>query len=325
MACNLCLLSLLTLVPFTLYLASKILKKMRTKSIENKHVLVIGGSSGIGKAYAKLAVKKGAHVTIAARNETNLQAALKEISEHKVNDKQKLQWVSMNASNFSEVQSKLSDLDSKNPIYMLVNCAGLAICGVLEDLSEGDIETLTDVNLLGTIYPLKVLVPKMKERKEGVLVLTSSQGGLFGIFGLSVYAATKFALRGLAEGLRMEVAKYDISVTVGLPPDTDTPGFENENKRKPLETQMIAGSGGLLQPEEVAGKMLQDALEGNFFSFVGFESFMLTNLCVGASAVEGPFELLYQLVILGPLRLVMSGYLMYFDGLIKKCKGGKVE
>lgn len=64
---------------------------------------------------------------------------------------------------------------------------------------------MVNLNFYGTLYTIKALLPRMKERKEGYIVITASQAALIGIYGLSVYSSTKFALRGLAESLYMEV------------------------------------------------------------------------------------------------------------------------
>jgi len=80
-----------------------------------------------------------------------------------------------------------------------------------------------------------------------------------GIFGYSAYSSTKFALRGLAESIAMELRPYNISVTLCLPPDTDTPGFAEEEKSKPLETKLIAQMATLVTPEEVAEQLFKDA------------------------------------------------------------------
>lgn len=79
---------------------------------------------------------------------------------------------------------------------------------------------------------------------------------------MSAYAGTKFALRGLAESLAMELRPYNISVTLSLPPDTDTPGFATEQLTKPLETHLISKAAGLVDPAVVAEKMFKDARVG---------------------------------------------------------------
>lgn len=81
-----------------------------------------------------------------------------------------------------------------------------------------------------------------------------------GIFGFSGYCCTKFALRGLAESIAMELNPYDVSVTLSLPPDTDTPGFAVEELTKPLETKLISAAGSLVKPEAVAAALINDAL-----------------------------------------------------------------
>lgn len=66
---------------------------------------------------------------------------------------------------------------------------------------------MINLNFLGTIHTIKALLPRMKARREGHIVITSSMAALVGIYGYSVYSCTKFALRGLAESLHMEVKK----------------------------------------------------------------------------------------------------------------------
>ena len=72
-------------------------------------------------------------------------------------------------------------------------------------------------------------------RGAGHVVLVSSMAGQVGIFGMTAYSASKFALRGFAEALRMECKPHGVKVALVFPPDTDTPGFEQENKTTPPE------------------------------------------------------------------------------------------
>ncbi|KAF2880852.1 hypothetical protein ILUMI_25321 [Ignelater luminosus] len=290
------------------------------KSIRNKHVVVTGGSSGIGKCVAKLAVRYGAHVTIIGRDCKKLDTAVEEIQKGCYMVGQKVQGVSLDVCDYELVKAEFSNLEEKvGPIYMLVNCAGLAICGKLENVSNEDIKTLLNTNFLGTVYPTKMVITKMKERKEGIVVITASQAALVGIYGLSIYSASKFALRGFAEALDMEMYPYNVSVTVALPPDTDTPGFEMENKTKPTETTLICGSGGIYKPEAVAQNLIEDALRGSFFSTVGCESYFTALLCVGMTRCTSLGELIAQVVLMGPLRVVGCIFLEYFYAIIRKC------
>jgi 3-dehydrosphinganine reductase len=213
---------------------------------------------------------------------------------------------------FDEIEKKLGD------IYMLVNCAGMAICGTIEDIKPEDARFLIDLNYLGTFYPIQHVLPKMKARKDGIIVLTSSQGGLMGIYGLGAYSAAKFAVRGLAEALAMETKMFSINVTLGLPADTDTPGFANEQKSKPKITQEICGSGGLFKPEQVGKKLFEDALKGNFFSILGFESWILSILCVGMAPWKNPLLGLLQCYVMGPLRMISFVIQWNFQRIARK-------
>ncbi|XP_066261492.1 3-ketodihydrosphingosine reductase [Euwallacea similis] len=303
------------LIGFTL----KFLNHRSLKSLEGRHVVITGGSSGIGKALAILVAKKGAHVSIVARNMDKLDEAQKEIKKH-INKNQIITMLSVDVSNKDDIQKRLLELDETvAPIYMLVNCAGQAICGKLEHMSESDIKQMINVNWLGTLYPIQAILPKFKERKEGIVVLTASIVALMGMFGYSVYSSCKFALRGLAESISMELKPYNVSVTLALPPDTDTPGFEIENKTKPKETKLLSESGGLHSPESVAQHLLDDALRGYFFSYIGFESFILTTLCIGMSPFHNVIDVLLQSLLMGPLRLVAAFYVKHFEGIVRKC------
>lgn len=81
-----------------------------------------------------------------------------------------------------------------------------------------------------------------------------------GIYGYSAYSGGKWAVRGLAESLVMELVGTGVSLTLAFPPDTDTPGFEKEELTKPEETKLISGSGGLHSPNYVGRQLVNDAL-----------------------------------------------------------------
>lgn len=229
--------------------------------MRNKHIVITGGSSGIGKSLAIHFAASGAHVTILARNKEKLQNAISEIEKVRINTQQKITSVSVDVSDYGALKSEFEVIEkSVGPVFGLVNCAGIAICGKVEEFTAAEIKTMIDVNFLGTLYPIQLVTPKMKQQKEGFIVLTASQVALMGMFGYSVYSSCKFALRGLAESLEMELRPYGITVTLALPPDTDTPGFEIENQKKPEETKLLSESGGIYQPKEVARNIFEDAV-----------------------------------------------------------------
>lgn len=126
--------------------------------------------------------------------------------------------------------------DTSIPIHMLVNCAGMAICGnslslasrrsvhcfvffcslclgTIEETSIEDAHKMMDLNYFGTYYPTRHCLAKMKERRNGIIVITSSQAALMGIYGYGAYGAAKFALRALAETIAMEASHCGVSVS----------------------------------------------------------------------------------------------------------------
>jgi 3-dehydrosphinganine reductase len=122
----------------------------------------------------------------------------------------------------------------------------------------------------------------MRQLGSGRIVLVSSQAGQVGVFGYTSYCATKFALKGFAESLQMELARDNIYVTVAYPPDTDTPGLAEENKTKPIETQLINETSGVLSAEEVARKIITSTQKGSFSCWFGINGFLLECLTSGA-------------------------------------------
>lgn len=85
--------------------------------------------------------------------------------------------------------------------------------GTIEETSIEDAHRMMECNYFGTYYPTRHCLAKMKKRREGVIVITSSQAALMGIYGYGAYGATKFALRGLAEAIAMEASHRNVSVS----------------------------------------------------------------------------------------------------------------
>lgn len=313
---------LVSLVVVLHLLVLKFVAAKPKKSIAGKHVLVTGGSSGIGLWAAIESARQGANVTVVARNQKLLDKAVAVIRENCADkDSQRVHCKSLDLStDYESVRTGLEEVEKEmGEIYMLINCAGMAICGTVDTFKVDDAKKLMDVNYFGTFHPTRYVLPRMKATGQGIIVITASQAALLGIYGYGPYAASKFALRGLAETIHMEVAHLGVNVTLCLPADTDTPGLAKENESKPLATQMISESGGTLQPETVAKKLVNDALSGTFFSIVGAESWILSSLCVGMAPWKGVFLNLFHAWLMGPLRVVGLLIRWNFVRIIKRC------
>ncbi|VCW68617.1 unnamed protein product, partial [Gulo gulo] len=282
---------------------------------------VTGGSSGIGKCIAIECYKQGAFITLVARNEDKLLQAKKEIEKHSINDKQVVLCISVDVSqDYSQVENVIKQAQEKlGPVDMLVNCAGMSLSGKFEDLALCSLQRLMSVNYLGSVYPSRAVITTMKERRVGRIVFVSSQAGQLGLFGFTAYSSSKFAIRGLAEALQMEVKPYNVYVTVAYPPDTDTPGFAEENKTKPLETRLISETVSVCKPEQVAKQIVKDAIQGNFNSSIGSDGYMLSSLTCGMAPVTSITEGLQQVVTMGLFRTIALFYLGSFDSIVRRC------
>ncbi|XP_070574787.1 3-ketodihydrosphingosine reductase-like [Ptychodera flava] len=294
----------------------------RTLKIDRGHVIITGGSSGIGKAFAIEAVKRGANVTVLARNKERLKQCKVEIEKHlKYPDTQKVLTFSVDvAKDYDTLAQAVKEaIEEAGPCDLLLNSAGFAIAKAFEDTDLEEFKRLLDINYLGAVATTKAVLPYMKERKQGRLVFVSSQAGQLGVYGYTGYCASKFALRGFAEALQMEVKPYNVYITLSFPPDTDTPGFQTENISKPRETHLISESSGLFQPEYVANAIFNDALLGRFLSYIGVDGMMLANLTCGFSPVTSMMEGVKQVASMGLFRVISFFYLGSFDRIIKKC------
>ncbi|XP_068157818.1 3-dehydrosphinganine reductase [Drosophila tropicalis] len=298
-----------------------VMGKQKSKSICGRHVVVTGGSKGIGLCLAVECAMKGADVTVIARDEKMLSGAVALMEVIRQRPEQKFQFRSLDiGGDYEQVERVLGEMEeSVGPIYALINCAGMAICGVFEEVSVADARKLMNVNFFGSYNCTRYVLPKMKKAGEGIIVITSSQAAMFGIFGYGPYAASKYALRAMAETIAMESREFGVSVTLALPCDTNTPGFEEEEKSKPRETKIISGGGGLVEPEAMAKAILKDALKGNFISTVGAESWLITMLGGALMPWDGFFTNLLHASVIGPLRLFSYGLHKYFNSVISKC------
>lgn len=129
--------------------------------------------------------------------------------------------------------------------------AGVAVPGYFEDIALSAHHEAMSINYFGTLYAVRAVFPYLKESAGGRIVLISSGAGLVGVFGYSAYSPSKFAVKGLAESIRIEAERCNIQVSVVYPPDCDTPQLQKEMETKPAETISIAGDVKIWRTEDV--------------------------------------------------------------------------
>jgi 3-dehydrosphinganine reductase len=243
-------------------------------NFKNKIVYIVGGSSGIGLATAKLLSNQGSHIIIFSRDQQKLVRAAKEISEQRQDTHQTVTWMQMDVAERSEVDQALgTSVKNHGTPDILINCAGRSYPRHFEDIDYEQFDETMRVNFYGIWHTTKALVPLMKE-KGGTIVNVSSLAGFVGVFGFTDYSASKFAIMGFSEALRSELKPFDIKVSVLCPPDTDTPSFEVENLTKPEETRAISENAGLMQPDAVAKALVKGMQKNQPVIIPGFEGKM---------------------------------------------------
>ncbi len=170
-------------------------------------IWITGASSGIGFAAAELLAKRGWRIAASSRNKERLAELAK---RSKLIHPYPLDVA--NAIERKEVFKKIrSDL---GPIDILVNNAGFGLRGAIEEMEADQTRLLFDVNVFAPLALTRLVLPEMRARREGRIIMVSSLVGRVAFPLSGVYSATKFALEGLSDSLRMEVAPWGIKVVI---------------------------------------------------------------------------------------------------------------
>ncbi|MBR0822970.1 SDR family oxidoreductase [Bradyrhizobium liaoningense] len=185
-----------------------------TAGIKDKVVVVTGASSGLGEATARLLSAQGATVVLGARRADRLQALAKEIEGRGG----KALTLETDVTHREQVKALVdAAVQTYGRVDVMINNAGLMPQAPLEELKVDEWDRMIDVNLKGVTYGIAAALPHMQRQKSGHFVNVSSVAGHKVGPGFAVYAATKFAVRALSEGLRQEVKPYNIRTTVISP------------------------------------------------------------------------------------------------------------
>lgn len=306
--------------------------------LDGKHVLITGGSKGLGLSLAKESVRRGCDVTIVARNQADLLAALDELvalgKSLGFEKTQKIQALSADTTNAADVAKGVTTAqDVAGPVQVLICNAGISIPGLFIEQDIDVFQRHVDINYLGTVKTIKTVLPGMLARRQGHIIITTSVLSILGFAGYSSYAASKWALRGLADCLHNEVCLVliwflfqqllphphptppyhtlqlqgtGVRVSVAYPPDTDTPGYANENLTKPeLCKKVNAALGSELFSSDVVAKKLMRQVERGAYHLTTPD--FGTNVLIGSMSSLAPKSLpLVVGVLLAPIVQVAT-------------------
>ncbi|WP_338765235.1 SDR family NAD(P)-dependent oxidoreductase [Nocardia vulneris] len=219
-----------------------------------RHVIVTGGSEGIGAAVAAAFARRGAAVSVIARRKVPLRDTAQRIGGD---------WAVADVTHREQLASAITELEHKHgPCAALACCAGLTLPGRFLEVDHGEFEVQMAANYLGAVHAVRCVLPGMTERACGKVLLVSSTSAFLGIAGYSGYGPTKASIRQLALCLRYEAEPAGVGVTVIYPADTDTPGLAKENVRKPVETKAITGSIRPMSADRVAEAAVRGLTRG---------------------------------------------------------------
>jgi len=245
-------------------------KQGKRKPFADTFTLVSGGSKGIGRATALEIARLGGSVCILARNEESVLETAQVIGDTLISDKQFVETIVCDATDAEQLRPMIDALvDHRGVPDYLLNVVGYAYPKHFTDLTLPDFKKNMDINYYGQLVPTMLMVPYMVKKQKGHVSFVSSIAGFLGLVGYASYSPTKFAVVGLAEVLRHELKPKNIQISMLYPPDTDTPGFVEENKTKPPETAILSETAKLYTPEQVAVQYVQGLLKNKMHIFVG--------------------------------------------------------
>ena len=291
---------------YPLFSGLKMLSNYSSRSLAGKHVFVTGGSQGLGLAVAAQAVAAGAFVTIVARRENIIAEAVTLLNNLTSRAGGRIQGFSADVTDRTALAAATVRAETNfGAVDMLVANAGAAPTGYFWNISVEERERAMALNLNGCLYAIDAVLPGMLRRRSGRIVLVASALALTGMIGYTAYCPTKFALRGLAAALRGDLAGTGVTVHLACPAGIDTPGFAEEAKMKPSETQAIEKGEIVHPPGRVAaalwGSVLRDEAE---FACGDFGGALLLKVTAGIGPRMNPVAD----AIISPLAVV-GGYM----------------
>ncbi|MGA9995395.1 MAG: SDR family oxidoreductase [Pyrinomonadaceae bacterium] len=186
----------------------------REYDFHDRVVLITGGSRGLGLVMAREFAKEGARVAICARDTGELERARVDLQKRGA----RVLAVPCDVTDRAQVNEMVSIVrDYYGRVDVLVNNAGVIEVGPVEVMTLEDYEVAMKTHFWGPLYTTLAVLPEMRRRRDGRIINITSIGGKISVPHLVPYSASKFALVGLSEGLRAELAKDDVVVTTVCP------------------------------------------------------------------------------------------------------------
>ena len=234
---------------------------MHQFDLKNKTAVITGGAQGFGLDIAKKFLSSGSKVFIWDIDEKELLNATKQVNNSNLN------YNVVDVSNFDQVQKVVSDIILKNKIDILINNAGITgPTAELWNYNVKDWNSIININLHGTFYCCKSIVPHMMKNNYGRIVNIASVAGKDGNANASAYSSAKAGVIGLTKSLGKELAKYNIAVNAITPAGAKTKILDQMSKEHVQWMLSKVPRGRFLEINELSSMVCWLSSEENSFS-----------------------------------------------------------
>lgn len=236
--------------------------------VKDKIIVVTGAASGIGRATALRLAESGCALAICDVDEVGLRETAERLAklQRVIDAGRKVTHYRVDVADRSAMERFAEGVVADHGhVHILINNAGVALSGTLEENSIEDLEWIVGINFWGVLYGIKLFLPHIRKEEEGHIVNLSSLFGLVGLPTVGAYCATKAAVRSLSETLAAELSDTRIGVTSVHPGGIDTRIVQNARLDNEEERGELAGAFERfgMSPEDAASRIVRAVERGD--------------------------------------------------------------
>ena len=241
---------------------------------EGKRIVITGGSSGAGKELARQLLACGASVTLLARDQAKLEAARDELCSAAAAER--VAVAACDVTDPASVERVFAPLSALG-IDLLVCSAGVLTEGRFDEQSLESYRRVIDTNLFGALHCARAALPALRHSR-GRIVNLASVAGLLGVYGYGPYCASKHALVGLTETMRIELRPQGVRVHLVCPPEFESPMVDEVERYRSAENRAMARGIGVMTVEAVVSEILRGLEKDRYLIIPGRNARIATTL-----------------------------------------------